>query len=467
MTSGGVEDRERITAVLDALDAATRAVVDLTFDALTPRELVAVLARLEAVDRRTPTTGHRIIARLDAEAAPTDLGATSLREVLVGELRISRADAQRRIADAKTLGPRKGLTGQRLEPLLPRTAAAQAAGRIGADHVAAIRRFFDQLPQSIDVTTREQAEETLVCVATELGPDDLRKAAERLAYLIDQDGPMPDDAERARKRGVTIGRQGPDGMSEIKGLLDPQARATFEAITAKWAAPGMCNPDDPSPCSSGTPTQAQIDGDTRDFAQRTHDALTAIGRSVLTSGELGQHNGLPATIIVSTTLAELESAAGVAATGGDSVLPMSDVIRMAAHAHHYLAIFDTHTHVPLYLGRTKRCASVGQRVMLHARDRGCTKPGCTVPGYGCQVHHIEGWARHDGLTNIDVEVLACGPHNRLAEQDGWHVRIQADGTVAWIPPPHLDHGQPRTNGYHHPNRMLKDPEPDAGGPDVR
>ena len=61
---------------------------------------------------------------------------------------------------------------------------------------------------------------------------------------------------------------------------------------------------------------------------------------VLASEQLGQHNGLPATIIVSTTLKELEKGAGKALTGGGSLLPMSDVIRLARHAHHYLAIFD-------------------------------------------------------------------------------------------------------------------------------
>jgi hypothetical protein len=54
----------------------------------------------------------------------------------------------------------------------------------------------------------------------------------------------------------------------------------------------------------------------------------------LASGELGQHNGLPTTIIVTTTLHELEAATGKALTGGGTLLPMSDVIRMARHAHH-------------------------------------------------------------------------------------------------------------------------------------
>ena len=45
--------------------------------------------------------------------------------------------------------------------------------------------------------------------------------------------------------------------------LTPQAWAVWEVIFAKYAAPGMCNPADAEPCTSGTPTQAQIDNDHR------------------------------------------------------------------------------------------------------------------------------------------------------------------------------------------------------------
>ena len=48
---------------------------------------------------------------------------------------------------------------------------------------------------------------------------------------------------------------------------------------------------------------------------------------------LGQHNGLPASIVVTTTLKELEAGAGRGLTGGGTLLPMSDVIRLAGHAH--------------------------------------------------------------------------------------------------------------------------------------
>ncbi|HTY31389.1 HNH endonuclease signature motif containing protein, partial [Mycobacterium sp.] len=135
-------------------------------------------------------------------------------------------------------------------------------------------------------------------------------------------------------------------------------------------------------------------------------------------------------------------------------LPMSDLIRMASHAHHYLAIFDQGK--PLALHHTKRLASPAQRIMLYAKDRGCTKPGCDAPAYHSQVHHVRGWAT-TRRTDINDLTLACGPDNRLAE-NGWTTRTNAQGQTEWIPPPHLDHGQPRTNGFHHPERFLGEDE---------
>ena len=448
-------------AVLDGI-AQMRAGYDAAcaagLDTLTHPELLTVLGDLEVLRRQLPVLEHAAISRLDREATPRELGAKSLKAVLMTRLRISGTDAKRRLKDAAELGPRVGLTGEPLQPVLAEVAEAQADGAINAEHVAIIRKFFKQLPYRVDPEVRDRAQTTLVTIARGHGPDELRDDAARLATAIDQDGPEPDDADRARKRAITLGPQDEHGMSRLTGQLDPQGRATVEAWQAKLAAPGMCNPDDEHPCTSGTPSQEQIDGDRRSFGQRTHDAFTAMGRSVLSSGELGQLNGLPATIIVSTTLQDLESGRGSGVTAGGTLLPMSDVIRLATHAHHFLAVFDKHTSEPLYLGRTKRLASKGQRIVLLARDRGCTFPGCRVPGYGCQAHHTTGW-QHGGDTNITKLVLACGGDNRLAE-DGWTVTIR-NGIAEWIPPPQLDTGQHRINYYHHPERLLA-PDDDDG-----
>jgi uncharacterized protein DUF222 len=259
------------------------------------------------------------------------------------------------------------------------------------------------------------------------------------------------------------GPQQPDGMIPIRGNLTPAAWAAMEAVFAKLAAPGMCNPDDEDPCVSGTPSQRQVDDDHRTLAQRQHDALLTAGRSVLESGELGQHNGLPATIIIRTTLQDLESRAGVGVTGGGTVMSIRDVIGLAGRAHLFLAVFDGATGAALNLFRARRTASLAQRLMLIARDGGCTKPGCTVPAYGAQVHHAaRDWA-DGGLTNVDEMGLACGPDNRAVGPEGWTTRITADHDVEWIPPPGLDTGQARVNDYHRPERLYwpSDDEVDA------
>lgn len=61
-----------------------------------------------------------------------------------------------------------------------------------------------------------------------------------------------------------------------------------------------------------------------------------------------------------------------------------------------------------------------------------------------------------GLTNITDETLACPPHNRLVTEGGWRTRKRKDDRTEWIPPPHLDTGQPRVNRYHHPQEFLAD-----------
>ncbi|MGC2654080.1 MAG: DUF222 domain-containing protein, partial [Mycobacterium sp.] len=209
----------------------------------------------------------------------------------------------------------------------------------------------------------------------------------------------------------------------------------------------------------GAPSQEAIERDTRTAAQRNHDALHTAARALLAAGQLGQHNGLPASIIVTTTLRDLEAKAGTALTGGGTLLPMSEVIALARHAHHYLAIFDNGRAIGLY--HAKRLASPGQRIVLYAHDRGCSHPGCDVPGYLCDVHHVREWAQNR-RTDIDQLTFACGAHHRLIKPGGWTTRKRRDGNTEWIPPQQLDRGQPRTNPYHHPEKLLGGQDDGAG-----
>jgi hypothetical protein len=344
-------------------------------------------------------------------------------------------------------------------------AAAQSAGLITGEHVGVIRDAIKHLPSWVDTVTAAQFEVDLVRVAAGVGPKELRETAALRLFLLDQDGPEPDDADRARKRHVTTKAQGRDAMTAASANFTPEAWAVWEVLFAKYAAPGMCNPADDQPCTTGTPTQAQIDTDTRTLAQRQHDAMLAVGRIALMSGELGHLNGLPVSIIIRTTLQDLQSRAGIGVTGGGTKIPIADVIRMGAHANHHLAVFDGVTGQALALYRTKRVASPAQRIMLIARDGGCTKPCCAVGAYGCQAHHARrDWGK-GGDTNVDDMTLACGPDNRAVDDDGgWHTRINTRGECEWHPPPDLDHGQSRINYLHRPEALLRPPE-DSSAPE--
>ena len=98
--------------------------------------------------------------------------------------------------------------------------------------------------------------------------------------------------------------------------------------------------------------------------------------------------------------------------------------------------------------------------MLYAKDRGCTFPGCTVPGYLCEVHHTDPYATNP-VTDVNTLAFTCHPNHALADQ-GWTTRKNSHSETEWIPPPHLDRGQPRTNTFHHPEKLLRADEDDEG-----
>jgi hypothetical protein len=243
-------------------------------------------------------------------------------------------------------------------------------------------------------------------------------------------------------------------MSVGKLVATPELRAMLDAWMAKFAAPGMCNPDDAMPTTAGEPSRQAMDADRRQHAQRQHDAVAALVRGRLGDPALGKHNGLPVTVVVSATLDQITSAAGHAVTAGGTLLPIGDLIRMASHAWHYLCVFDAHSQRPLYLGRSKRIATADQRIVLHSKDRGCSAPGCDMPGYLCEVHHIDDWA-DGGTTDVDRLTFACGQHHRLLRPGGWKTRRRRDGTTEWLPPPQIPL-PPRGNDFHHPERLIGD-----------
>ena len=163
-----------------------------------------------------------MINQLGAQAGEEELGGT-LRCALADRLRITKAEAGRRIAEAEDLGERRALTGEPLAPQLTATAAAQRDGLIGDGHVKVIRSFFAHLPAEVDLGTREAAEADLARKAGEYRPDELAKYAGRIMDWLHPDGEFSDARARPQarhhagqagiRRDVTPQRSGHPGVA--------------------------------------------------------------------------------------------------------------------------------------------------------------------------------------------------------------------------------------------------------------
>lgn len=449
-TAGG---EHPVLAALATIAAGLDTALALPTDDLTTAQRLQVLQRCEQLRRRLPALEHPVLDEL-RRAEVADIGGRPDR-TLADTLHITRASAQRRLHDAADLAARHTFLGQPQPPLLPHTAGAQAAGRIGEDHVKTIRDFFNHLPSFIDPELRAATEAVLADHAGRLRPDEFAKLAAGIFNCLVTDGLFSDDADqdanRDAKRGITIGPQQPDGMSRISGTITPALRAALDAALAKLAAPGANNPADDHPCTTGAPGQDAIDNDHRTPAQRNHDGLAALIATAMADDRLGHHNGLPVSLIISIDHTELARKAGRARTAGGTWLPIADLIKAAGRTDAWLRIYTGAKEVALY--HRRRLANAGQRMVLHARDRGCTHPHCSTPGYHCEAHHITDYAS-TGHTDIEDLTFRCGPDHRLITPDGYTTRRAENGDIETIPPPRLDHGQARTNNYHHPERLL-------------
>ncbi|GKU42572.1 hypothetical protein NJB14192_45550 [Mycobacterium montefiorense] len=271
MGTGVIADGETLSAAFDVLDTALETVLGADTQMLCNPERLAMLARYERARRRLCAGEHALINQLAQQATPAELGG-KLSHALADATLISRAEAARRIRDAADLGERHTLTGEPLPPALAATATAQRAGQLSREHVAVIRRFYHQLPGWIDIETRTHAEADLARLGSQYRPDQLAGLADRLTDCLNPDGSCTDD-DRAHRRGVTVGNQQANGMSALTGWLTPELRATLEAVLAKLAAPGMCNPNDEAPCTDGAASQDAIDHDVR--SQQPNATTTA------------------------------------------------------------------------------------------------------------------------------------------------------------------------------------------------
>ena len=402
-----------------ALRAAVDELMTVELTGADNNELLAFARALEVEQRRLPAVGHRLIAVIGNRGIPAEAGCRNTDAFLRQLLRIAPAEATARVAHAELLGPRRSVLGEPLAPILERVAQAQQAGSLSDRHAQVIIRTLRELPDAVEAEHGEAVEKLLTEQAQILDPAELATAAHRIVATVHPDGAQPADAEHQRRRHASL-RPNADGSADLTMHLTPSCRAKFQVLADSLAAPRPSGIEGPDPRTPG---------------QRLHDAMEQIADRVLRAGELPPVGGLPVTLVITMTLNELEARAGLATTAHDGTMSIAEALQLATEAEVVPVIMNDVGGILNY-GRGKRLASRGQRLVLAARDRGCSFPGCTAPPGWTEVHHTVDWV-DGGKTDVAQMCLLCKYHHRHFEQCGWQVEM-ADGVPFWLPPSWID-----------------------------
>lgn len=409
------------------LDAALAALLAADLPALSGIELADALAAIEQRRRQLDAVDARLIAELDERGVSGEFGRTSTEDLVAIRCRVDPREAKARVMRARSLGPRRSVSGEPLAPLLPATSAALSAGDVSAAQVQVIAETMDavdDLPCAAEAAG--PAEALLVSAAAHEAPRALRRTSTMLLQRLDPDGRLADDARSERLRQVTVtGRR-------LSGTLTDETAAVWRTIIDALSAP--------QPGDDGT-------RDDRAPRQRRHDAFLEAGLRLLRSGSLPDCGGTPVTVLITTTAEQWNDPAGLARTEHGELVSMTRLRGMADELGYALVTLSPKGEV-LAFGRDRRLANPSLRRALAGRDGGCCFPGCTRPPAWCQAHHVGAWL-HGGTTDIGNLCLVCTHHHRLLERGDWQVRM-SDGVPEWIPPPWLDPlRRPLRNTAHH------------------
>ncbi|QCO96421.1 DUF222 domain-containing protein [Arthrobacter sp. 24S4-2] len=432
---------------------------------------------------------------------PADDGSRNATEFLRALLRISAAEARRRITLAAAVLPRTGFTGHTEPAERPELAAAVAAGTIGSRPATIITLALDRVRHHAPEEATARMEHALTRTAAERDTDFLTRIARQWTDAIDQDGSEPSEEELRRRQGAFLrpARRGLHHLEifatadQYESLLtvmntatNPRTRAgTTEGNDAGGAPDSGGGTGDGAGDScdetGGNSSALDADLDRRTRPQRLLDGLIGACKAALATGTLPAAGGLRPQVMVTIDYRDLldrlehttnqgpryrsrtaatssgfhgdgsataghHGSTGIPGTGSFTFtgpVTAATVRKIACDADIIPVLLGSEGRI-LDIGRTTRIFPPHIRKVITARDEGCAFPGCTIPAPWCEAHHITYWS-HGGPTSTDNGTLLCSHHHHLIHKELWTVQVKT-GIPWFIPPPHIDpHQQPQRN----------------------
>ncbi|MET9486867.1 DUF222 domain-containing protein, partial [Nocardia sp. NPDC006630] len=242
MESGG---ESAIATSAQALAAAVDSLTTLPLIPVSDTDIVALMQQIETSTRRLASVQRDLIVQACARSLPALNGSGSPALYLQSVLHISHGDAINRWRTAEDLAVWHRVGDEPdPAPVLPNAAQALDEGAISLDHVRVIRQVMNRLPGKVAPEARAYAEKQLALQTRALDPTHLPRIGEMILGYLDPDGKLTEDADRQNQRSAVLSPQRYDLMSTLTVELTPDARSAFDAVMAKLARPGMCNPAD-------------------------------------------------------------------------------------------------------------------------------------------------------------------------------------------------------------------------------
>lgn len=491
----------RSSATIAAVDAALWNFQDASDFACRVEEISRTAEYLQLVAahaveraRNEEMSGPSPAAGRSPAAGPGADGCRNAVEYLRATLRISSAEARRRLALADTVLPRTGFAGAQLEPRYEQVGAAISSAEVSSRAGTTITLALEQVRRLTSPARAAEMEQALTRTAVEHDADFLARVTKHWTDAIDQDGAQPSEESLRQLQGAFIRRPrhglhhleifattdqfenlvtvmnsatnprtsgdaeglGPD-VGPVDAVPVDAAKAHAVAHAVKEGTATECTAEE------STATYPDVSLDHRSRAQKQLDGLVGACKSAMASASLPANGGLRPQVLATIDYRDLLAKvlerqqavedvprggsryAGTASLAFTGPVNAATIRKIACDADIIPVVLGSEGRV-LDIGRTSRIFPPHIRKAITVRDQGCAFPRCTIPAPWCEAHHIQYWSR-GGSTGTGNGVLLCSHHHHLIHKGQWQIEVTAE--IPWfIPPPLLDPRQrPQRNLY--------------------
>lgn len=327
-------------------------------------------------------------AAFDAAGAYAAEGSPTTASWLRAAHRLGRRDASASVHLARELRE------------LPQTLDALRAGVISREHAAQIIKGKTTL--GLDAAEFARFESTLVALATETSPDEVKAAVRHLIELAapDRDQQLID---ALADRSFNLREVG--DLVKVDAVVD---KVTAAALASGVEALSRHSPDDE-----------------RSWQVRRADAFSEIVMLGLESGQLPVQGRVKPHVSLTMTLDQLT---GVEGSGPllkrFGRIPLATAQRLSCDAVMTRFITNAAGEV-LDVGRSARHTNVAlNKVIALMYDR-CAYPNCSTPVTQCDIHHVWWWSQGGPTDRWNLMPL-CKHHHLFVHEYGFFVQTGLD-----------------------------------------